>query len=476
MAKKPWGGRFTKETDRSVETFTASVHFDRRLARYDIQGSIAHCRMLSRQKIITSKESKKIIQGLKNIAKEIEKGTFPFRPELEDIHMNVEHRLIEKVGDVGGKLHTARSRNDQVALDTRLYLRDAISEILDLLQDLLLALLNKAEENPETIMPGFTHLQIGQPVLFAHHLLAYCEMFERDRERLSECAKRVNQMPLGSGALSGTSFPIDRKFVAEELGFQGLTGNSMDAVSDRDYLIEFLSCASMIMMHLSRFSEELILWCSVPFSFVEIGDDYSTGSSIMPQKKNPDVPELVRGKTGRVYGHLMGMLTTLKGLPLTYNRDLQEDKEPLFDTVDTLKGSLSVFAGMLSSLSIHKDRMEEAAGWGFSTATDLADDLVRKGLPFRKAHEVTGRIVRSCINDGRDLSSLSLEDFRLFHASIEKDVYNFIDLRRSVTARNIHGGTAPQQVRKRLREFKKRMAKNPKRPPTQRKRTGTRQA
>jgi argininosuccinate lyase len=473
VVQKPWGGRFTKETDRSVEAFTASVHFDRRLALYDIQGSIAHCRMLARQKIITSGESKKIVQGLNEIEKEITKGTFPFLQELEDIHMNIEHRLIEKIGDLGGKLHTARSRNDQVALDTRLYLRDEISETLDLLQDLLLALVDKAEENIDTIMPGFTHLQIGQPVLFAHHLLAYCEMFERDGERLSECVTRVNQMPLGSGALSGTSFPIDRQFVAEELGFQGLTQNSMDAVSDRDYLIEFLSCASMIMMHLSRFSEELILWCSAPFSFVEIGDDYSTGSSIMPQKKNPDVPELVRGKTGRVYGHLMGMLTTLKGLPLTYNRDLQEDKEPLFDTVDTIKGSLSVFTGMLSGLSIHKDRMEEAAGWGFSTATDLADYLVRKGLPFRKAHEVTGRIIWSCANDGRELSSLSLEEFRLFHASIEKDVYNFIDLRQSVASRNIPGGTAPQQIRKRLREFRKKTAKNQKRQTAQPRRTGS---
>jgi len=460
MAQKPWGGRFSKNTDRSVEAFTASVHFDRKLAPYDIQGSIAHCRMLAQQKIITSSESRKIIQGLTEIGKEIENGTFPFRPDLEDIHMNIEHRLIERIGELGGKLHTARSRNDQVALDTRLYLRDRISSIQTLLHELIRTLVTKAESEVEVLMPGFTHLQIGQPVLFAHHLLAYCDMFERDMQRLSECAKRVNQMPLGSGALAGTSFPIDRRQVAKELGFQGLTQNSMDAVSDRDYIIEFLSCASIIMMHLSRFSEELILWSSEPFSFVEIGDDYATGSSIMPQKKNPDVPELVRGKTGRIYGHLMGMLTTLKGLPLTYNRDLQEDKEPLFDTVETLTGSLSVFTGMLAGLTVNRARMQEAAAGGYSTATDLADYLTRKGLPFRKAHEITGRIVRHCMQSNQDLAALSLEELKRFHGAIQKDVFDVIEMKRSVASRNIPGGTAPAQVKKRIRSLQKKLNKS----------------
>jgi argininosuccinate lyase len=460
MAQKPWGGRFSKETARSVEDFTASVHVDRKLAPYDIQGSIAHCRMLAQQKIITPGESRKIIQGLTEIGKEIGKGTFPFRADLEDIHMNIEHRLMEKIGDLGGKLHTARSRNDQVALDTRLYLRDRIAMIQTLLQGLVRTLVMKAESEVEVLMPGFTHLQIGQPVLFAHHLLSYCDMFERDRQRLSECAKRVNMMPLGSGALAGTTFPIDRKQVAKELGFPELTQNSMDAVSDRDYIIEFLSCAALIMMHLSRISEELILWSSEPFSFVEIGDDYATGSSMMPQKKNPDVPELVRGKTGRVYGHLMGMLTTLKGLPLTYNRDLQEDKEPLFDTVDTLTGSLSVFNGMIAGLTVNRERMQEAAATGYSTATDLADYLVRKGIPFRKAHDITGRIVRHCMQSHQDLAALTVQEFQQFHGAIQKDVFDVIDIKRSVAARNITGGTAPAQVKKRIRALKKKLDKD----------------
>ncbi len=459
MKKKPWGGRFSKETDEAVEAFTASVHFDKRLAPYDIEGSMAHCRMLARQKIIPSSDAKKILQGLRSIAREIDEGTFSFRPELEDIHMNIEGRLIEKIGDVGGRLHTARSRNDQVALDTRLYLRDAIGGIDGLLKELILILVEKAKAEEGVIIPGFTHLQIAQPVLLAHHLLAYCEMFLRDRERLAECAKRVNRLPLGSGALAGTPFPIDRDFVAAELGFDGLTENSMDAVSDRDYLVEFFTAASLIMMHLSRFSEELILWSSEPFSFVEMGDDYATGSSIMPQKKNPDVPELVRGKTGRVYGHLMAMLTNLKGLPLTYNRDLQEDKEPLFDTVDTVVGSLKVFCGMIESLTICRERMEDAAAKGFSTATDLADYLVRKGLPFRTAHEVTGRIVRSCMESDRDLVSLSLKEMKAFHPAIEKDIYGVLTPKASVDSRDIPGGTAPARVKKRLAAIRRKVAR-----------------
>jgi argininosuccinate lyase len=459
VPKKPWGGRFAKETDATVEAFTASVHFDRRLAPYDIEGSIAHCRMLARQKIISSAEADKIVRGLRSVGKEIADGTFPFRPEYEDIHMNIERRLIEKVGAVGGKLHTARSRNDQVALDTRLYLRHEIDKIDTLLRELMLALVRKARDEVDVIMPGFTHLQIAQPVPFAHHLLAYCEMFARDRERLSDCAGRVNRMPLGSGALSGTSFEIDRRYVAEQLGFRAVTQNSMDAVSDRDYIIEFLAGASLIMMHLSRFCEELVLWTSEPFSFVEIGDDYCTGSSIMPQKKNPDIPELVRGKTGRVYGHLMALLTTLKGLPLAYNRDLQEDKEPLFDTVDTLQGSLTVFTGMLRSLTVRAERMEAVAGRGFSTATDLADYLVRKGLPFRQAHEVTGAVIRFCIESGRDLPAVRLDELRGFHPDIDEDVYEVIDPRRSVSARDIPGGTAPSRVRRRLREMEQSLSR-----------------
>ncbi len=460
MSKKPWGGRFAKETDASVEAFTASVHFDRRLAPYDIDGSIAHCRMLARQKILTSAEADKIVRGLRAVGREIADGTFAFRAEDEDIHMNIERRLIEKIGAVGGKLHTARSRNDQVALATRLYLRDEIETIDSLLRELMLALIRKAKDAVDVIMPGFTHLQIAQPVPFAHHLLAYCEMFVRDRERLSDCAGRVNRMPLGSGALSGTSFAIDRRYVAEQLGFRALTQNSMDAVSDRDYIIEFVSAASLIMMHLSRFCEELILWMSEPFSFVEIGDEYCTGSSIMPQKKNPDVAELVRGKTGRVYGHLMALLTTLKGLPLAYNRDLQEDKEPLFDTVDTLKGSLSVFTAMLPSLRVRAERMETVAGTGFSTATDFADYLARKGLPFRQAHEVTGAVVRFCIESGRDLPTIRLDEFRGFHPDIDEDVYEVIDPRRSVSARDIPGGTAPARVRRRLREMERSLTRS----------------
>ena len=459
MAKKPWGGRFSKETAGAVEAFTASVHFDRRLAKYDIQGSIAHCEMLARQGIISDADGRKIIRGLRGIEGEITKGTFVFRPELEDIHMNIESRLIEKIGDVGGRLHTARSRNDQVVLDTRLYLRDEIERIDGLLADLILALVDQARKGEGVIMPGFTHLQIAQPVLFAHHLLAYGEMLVRDRERLASCAKGVNVMPLGSGALSGTPFPIDRAYVAKRLGFRGVTANSMDAVSDRDYIVEFLSAASIIMMHLSRLSEELILWMSQPFSFVTLGDDYCTGSSIMPQKKNPDVPELVRGKTGRVYGHLMGMLTTMKGLPLTYNRVMQEDKEPLFDTVDTVVGSLSVMAGAMGSLTVNKARMEETAGLGYSTATDLADYLVRKGIPFRSAHEVTGGVVRYCTESGRDLPSLTLEELKGFHTAFEKDIYGYIEPGRSVSARNIPGGTAPARVKRRLRELEKMVSK-----------------
>ncbi|NOY52780.1 MAG: argininosuccinate lyase [Deltaproteobacteria bacterium] len=449
--------------DKGVEAFTASVHYDKRLAPYDIEGSMAHCRMLARQKIIPSADAKKILQGLRSIAREIEGGTFPFRPELEDIHMNIEGRLIEKIGDVGGRLHTARSRNDQVALDTRLFLRDAIGGIDDLIRGLILILIEKAKAGEGVIMPGFTHLQIAQPVLFAHHLLAYCEMFLRDRERLTECAKRVNRLPLGSGALAGTPFPIDREFVADQLGFEGVTENSMDAVSDRDYLVEFFTAASLIMMHLSRFSEELILWSSEPFSFVEMGDDYATGSSIMPQKKNPDVPELVRGKTGRVYGHLMAMLTNLKGLPLTYNRDLQEDKEPLFDTVDTVVGSLTVFAGMIKSLTIRRERMESCATKGFSTATDLADYLVRKGLPFRTAHEVTGKIVRFCMDAGRGLESLSLQEMQSFHPSIEKDIYGVLTPKASVASRDIPGGTAPARVKKRIAAIRRKVSPSPRR-------------
>jgi len=454
MSQKLWGGRFTQPTDKFVEDFTASIAFDQRLYRYDIQGSKAHAEMLGRQGIITVAEAQQIIAGLDEILVDIEAGKIEFSVALEDIHMNVEARLIERIGAGGGKLHTGRSRNDQVALDIRLYLRDEIDIILDYLTALEAALLKQAEGNLNVIMPGYTHLQTAQPVLYSHHMLAYREMIARDRSRLTDLRDRFNVLPLGAGALAGTTFPIDREWVAGQLGFDGVTRNSLASVSDRDFAIEFCSFAAILMMHLSRFSEELILWSSADFNFVELTDAFCTGSSIMPQKKNPDVPELVRGKTGRVYGNLVSLLTLMKSLPLAYNKDMQEDKEPLFDTIDTVKGSLKIFADMIAEMRVKADNMRIAAARGFSTATDVADYCVRKGLPFRQAHEVVGKTVRYCVETGKDIPELSLDEFRQFSELIEADIYDFVTLEASVNARQATGGTATKAVQREIERIK----------------------
>jgi argininosuccinate lyase len=406
--------------------------------------------MLARQGIIAEDEAETIVQGLEGILAEIEAGDFEFTVAREDIHMNIEARLIERIGAVGGKLHTARSRNDQVALDVRLYLRDEIDAIAQALGTLQAALLDQAEKNLDVIMPGYTHLQTAQPVLFAHHLLAYFEMLARDTGRLHDLRSRLNHLPLGAGALAGTTFAIDREWVAEQLGFAGVTRNSLDTVSDRDFALEFCSFASILMMHLSRLSEELILWSSADFAFIELSDAFCTGSSIMPQKKNPDVPELVRGKTGRTYGNLISLLTLMKSLPLAYNKDMQEDKEPLFDTIDTVRGSLKVFAGMIAEMRVNPEQMRIAAGRGFSTATDIADYLVRKGLPFRNAHEVVGKTVRFCVENEKSIPELTLEEFRQFSADIDGDIFNYVTLEASVNARKATGGTAREAVEKEI--------------------------
>ena len=448
--EKPWAGRFTQPTDKFVEEFTASIAFDQRMYRYDIQGSIAHARMLARQGIISHDEAQTIMRGLESILADIEAGKFEFSVALEDIHMNIEARLIERIGAVGGKLHTARSRNDQVALDVRLYLRDEVKAVLGYLDALQASLLAQAEQNLNVIMPGYTHLQTAQPILFAHHMLAYYEMFKRDAGRMTDVLGRLNYLPLGAGALAGTTFPIDREYVAEQLGFAGVTRNSLDSVSDRDFALEFCAASSILMMHLSRLSEELILWSSADFAFIELTDAFCTGSSIMPQKKNPDVPELVRGKTGRVYGNLMALLTLMKSLPLAYNKDMQEDKEPLFDTIDTVKGSLKIFADMIRDMRVRAENMRIAAARGFSTATDVADYVVRKGLPFRQAHEVVGKTVRYCIETGKDIPELSIEEFRRFSPLIEDDIYEYVTLEASVNARRATGGTAREAVEREI--------------------------
>ncbi len=455
MSKKLWGGRFTQPTDKFVEEFTASIEFDQRLYAYDIQGSQAHARMLGKQGIIAVKEAEQIVAGLDGILKDIEAGEVEFSVELEDIHMNIEARLIERIGAVGGKLHTGRSRNDQVAVDIRLYLRDEIDTIHSYLAALATSLIKQAEEHLDVIMPGYTHLQTAQPVLYSHHMLAYREMIARDISRLQDLRARFNQLPLGAGALAGTTFDIDREWVAEQLGFDGVTRNSLDSVSDRDFAIEFCSFASMLMMHLSRLSEELVLWSSADFNFIELTDAFCTGSSIMPQKKNPDVPELVRGKTGRVYGNLFSLLTLMKSLPLAYNKDMQEDKEPLFDTLDTVKGSLKIFAEMIAEMKVKGDNMRIAAARGFSTATDVADYCVRKGLPFRQAHEVVGKTVRYCVENGKDIPELSLDEFRAFSDLIEEDIYDYVTLEASVNARKATGGTAREAVERELARLKK---------------------
>lgn len=443
---KLWGGRFTQPTDRFVEEFTASIQFDKRLYHQDIRGSIAHARMLGKQGIISLDDVENIVHGLQQILHQIEAGSFDFSISLEDIHMNIEARLSAAIGEAGKRLHTGRSRNDQVALDIRLYLRDEIIDICTYIDLLIDALLTQAESNLDTIMPGFTHLQTAQPILFAHHLMAYVEMFKRDRARLDDCLKRVNVMPLGSGALAGTTFPIDREYVAEQLDFPLITRNSLDAVSDRDFSLEFLADASILMMHLSRFSEELIIWSTSAFRFIELSDSFCTGSSIMPQKKNPDVPELVRGKTGRVYGNLIALLTVMKSLPLAYNKDMQEDKEPLFDTIDTVKGSLKVFADMIKDMKVYDDNMRQAAGEGFSTATDVADYLVRKGLPFRDAHEAVGNAVKYCVENEMDITELSLAEWQLFSPYFDSDIFEAITVDACIRARNVPGGTARERV------------------------------
>jgi len=458
QSDKPWAGRFTEPTDAFVEAFTASVGFDQRMYKHDIMGSLAHARMLARVGVLTDAECEAIVNGLQDIESDIEQSNFAWSTELEDVHMNIEARLTDRIGDVGKKLHTGRSRNDQVATDIRLYLREQIDTLQAELTRLQQGLLQLAEQEADTIMPGFTHLQTAQPVTLGHHLLAWFEMLLRDSQRLVDCRKRVNVMPLGSAALAGTTYPIDRAFTAEQLGFDGVCENSLDAVSDRDFAIEFTSAAALVMMHLSRFSEELILWSSAQFNFVDLGDKFCTGSSIMPQKKNPDVPELVRGKTGRIYGHLLSLLTIMKGQPLAYNKDNQEDKEPLFDTIDNLRGCLRLYADMMPQIKVNREVMYEAAKGGFSTATDLADYLVRKGVPFRDAHEIVGKSVRYGIETGKDLSDMSLAELQDFSSSIEQDVFAVLTLEGSVAARNHIGGTAPEQVRAAIKRAQQRLA------------------
>ena len=437
-----------------MEAFTASVDVDSRLYRHDIAGSIAHAKMLARQRIIPARDARKIIRGLKGIEQEIASGKFVFSSADEDIHMNIERRLSEKIGAAGKKLHTARSRNDQVALDMRLFLREEIATIIDSLQLLQRELTGAAKKNLDVIMPGYTHLQRAQPVRFAHHLLAYYEMFERDRERFLSCLDRINVLPLGAGALAGTSFPIDRNYVAKLLGFPRVSKNSIDTVSDRDFILEFVSVAAIMFVHLSRLAEELVLWSSQEFGFVELPDRYCTGSSMMPQKKNPDVPELVRGKAGRVFGHLQALLTIMKGLPLAYNRDLQEDKVPLFDTVDTVKTSVRIMAEIIHGMEVRKDRMLMAAQDGFMNATDLADYLVERGVPFRDAHAISGRIVRHCVAKGCRIGQLSLKDLKGFSKRIEKDIYGFLSTESVVNRRRAFGGTARGNVMRRLKELR----------------------
>jgi len=440
-----------------VEAFTASVHFDARLYREDIAGSRAHARMLARQGIISQAECDAITAGLDAIEAEIEAGTFQFRPELEDVHMNIEAALVERIGDAGKKLHTARSRNDQVALDLRLYLRRRCDEIAGHLLDLQRALVRQAEANLGRIMPGYTHLQRAQPVLISHHLLAYVEMFERDRGRITDCRRRLNQSPLGAAALAGTGLPIDRHAVAAELGFDGVTANSMDSVADRDFALEFLASCAIIQVHLSRLAEELVLWASTEFGFIELADAYCTGSSIMPQKKNPDIPELIRGKSGRVIGNLVSLLTTVKGLPLTYNRDLQEDKEPVFDSADTVAASLAITAELLDHLRFNHKRIEAAVTAGFMTATDLADYLVGKGIPFREAHGVVGRAVAHCLERGCDLADLSLAELQRFSPVIEEDVFAVLTPAGSANSRISTGGTGLEAVREALAATRQRL-------------------
>ncbi len=450
--KKKWSGRFSEPVSELVERYTASIHFDQRLAEYDIQGSLAHAQMLARQGIISNEDFAAIRQGLNQIRDEIRNHQFVWLQELEDVHLNIEKRLTTLIGDAGKRLHTARSRNDQVATDIRLFLRASIDEIINLIKAMQHALLNLAEQHVKTVMPGFTHLQVAQPISFGHHLMAYFEMLKRDVERLSDCRKRVNQLPLGSAALAGTSYPINRELVAELLEFEGICQNSLDAVSDRDFAIEFSACAALIMTHLSRMSEEFILWMNPAFGFIQLSDRFCTGSSIMPQKKNPDVPELVRGKTGRINGHLIALLTLMKGQPLAYNKDNQEDKEPLFDTVDTVIDTLRIYADLLTGVQVNHDAMRRSALRGHATATDLADYLTKKGIPFRDAHEIVAKTVQYAEQKECDLNELELDELQQFSTGIESDIFAILTPEGSMESRNHTGGTAPNQVQIAIRQ------------------------
>jgi argininosuccinate lyase len=451
--RKLWGGRFAAETVPSVEAFTASIDIDRRLYRHDIQGSIAHAKMLAKQKIISTRDAARIVRGLETIRREIDGGKFAFSARDEDIHMNIERRLSGLIGAAGGKLHTARSRNDQVALDMRLYLRDEVGLVIKASRSLQTALAKAAKKYLGVIMPGYTHLQRAQPILLSHHLLAYVDMFGRDCDRFSDCLERINVLPLGSGAIAGTTFPIDRAYVAKLLHFPRISKNSIDAVSDRDFVLEFLADAGILFVHLSRLADELVLWSSQEFGFVELPDGYCTGSSMMPQKKNPDVPELIRGKSGRVFGHLLGLLTIMKGLPLAYNRDLQEDKLPLFDGVDTVKASLQMMAEIVEGLKVKRERMLAAAQDGYLNATDLADYLVQRGVPFRAAHEVAGRVVQFAIARGKRIEELPMADLKRFAKQIDKNIYRYLTAEAVVQRRRALGGTARQNVERRLKEL-----------------------
>ena len=452
---KLWGGRFRKSTDTKVDDFNSSIRFDKRMYKQDIKGSVAHATMLGKQGIIPKADADKIVAELKNILKDIDNGKVEFLIDAEDIHMNIEKILTDRIGDAGKRLHTGRSRNDQVALDIRMYLMDETQEICEMLVHTMEVFCDLAKENTDTIMPGYTHLQKAQPITFAHHAMAYYEMFKRDYERLCDCRKRTNVMPLGSGALAGTTYPLDREFVAKELGFDAVTMNSLDGVSDRDFVLELASCLSILMMHMSRFSEELILWSSNEFSFVEMDDAFSTGSSIMPQKKNPDVAELIRGKTGRVYGNLMGLLTMMKGIPLAYNKDMQEDKEQIFDSIDTVKLCLPVFCDMISTMKVNKVNMYEGAKGGFTNATDAADYLVKKGLPFRDAHSVIGNMVFYCIEHNKSIDDLTMDEMKSFSDIIEGDIYEAVSMETCVNDRAVIGGPAKAVTLRAINEAEK---------------------
>jgi argininosuccinate lyase len=459
LCKKPWGGRFKKQTDKLMEKFSESVSYDKRLYEQDIQGSIAHANMLSKTGIIKKAESEKIVKGLQSIKKEIRNGKFPFRNEFEDIHLNIEKRLIEKIGAVGGKLHTARSRNDQVLLDEKLYIRKQIGEINSHIKKFASGLIKLCEKNTDIIIPFYTHLQRAQPVYLSHYLLCYFEMIKRDRQRMDDCYKRLNVLPLGAGAGAGTSFPIDRNLVAKELGFPEISKNSIDTVSDRDFIIEFLSACSILMMHLSRMSEDFIIWSTKEFDYIDLGDDFTTGSSIMPQKKNPDACELIRGKVGRVYGNLLSIMTVMKGLPLSYNRDMQEDKEPLFDTIDTVKSSVELISEMIIGIKFKKEKIKSSLKGGFMTATDVADYLTKKGMPFRNAHEVAGKIVSYAEKKDAELEELTLDEYKKFSELFNKDIFSCITIEGSANSRTSYGGTAKKNVEKMIKECKEEVEK-----------------